>query len=169
MFNYYLILWFFPLSKRTYSFAEFLAVSTTEEVETHTPSLVDRPKSMNMLAEDVEHTDNSFIPTPIPPSELTGTGVKSSKMVLDEPKGRALNFSMDERHVGNNLSNVTARHLGHDDIDLSDVTIGDEDEDMEMLTSKILSPKLESKNSTIGKQMKIFCFYLNYYGKDLKK
>lgn len=106
---------------------------------------------MNMLAEDVEHTDNSFIPTPLPASELSGTGVKSSKLILEEPKGRALNFSMDEHHIGNNLSNVTARHLGHDDFDLSDVTIGDEDEDMEMLTSKILSPKLESKNASLGK------------------
>lgn len=102
-----------------------------------------------MLAEDTDHTDHSFIPTPLPPSELSNNENKNTKPTLEEPKGRALNFSMEEHHVGNILSNSSAKHLEHDDIDLSDVTIGDDDEDMEMLTSKILAPTVEPKNESL--------------------
>lgn len=105
---------------------------------------------MNMLAEDVDHTDNSFVPTPLSSSELSDVSMKNSKLTLEEPKGRALNFSMDEHHVGNILSNLTASHHMHDD-DLSDVTIGDDDEDMEMLTSKILAPTVVPHNTSQGK------------------
>lgn len=111
-----------------------------------------------MLAEDADHADHSFASTPLPASELSDSGQKTTKPSLEEPKGRALNFSMDEHHVGNVLSNSTARHHEHDDIDLSDVTIGDDDEDMEMLTSKILAPTMESKNSSLGKFFLIVFF-----------
>lgn len=106
-----------------------------------------------MLAEDVDHSDHSFIPTPLPSSELSSSGMKTTKPTPDEPKGRALNFSMDEHQVGNVLSNVSVGHHQHDDIDLSDVTIGDDDADMEMLTSKILAPTAEPKNSSMGKYL----------------
>lgn len=129
--------------------SEILITSTTEEVETHTSSIADKPKSMNMLAEDADHTDHSFMPTPLPSSELSHIDNKPTKPILEEPKGRALNFSMDEHHVGNILSNSSAKHHDHDDIDLSDVTIGDEDEDMEMLTAKILAPKVEPRNVSL--------------------
>lgn len=105
---------------------------------------------MNMLAEDMDHV---FRPTPLPTDTSKITTVAST---VDEPKGRALNFSMDEHHVGNILSNSSAdhhhHHTDHDDFDLSDVTIGDDDEDMDMLTSKILAPKMESKNTSFGKR-----------------
>jgi hypothetical protein len=92
---------------------------TPQEVTTHTP----KPalKSMNMLAED---------------------------QMGEEPKGRALNFTMDEPGAGNVLSgNSTARdELG----DLSDVTIN-EDEDVdehEMQAERILTSKATGHNVT---------------------
>jgi hypothetical protein len=66
----------------------------------------------------------------------------------EEPKGRALNFTMDEPGAGNVLSgNSTARdELG----DLSDVTIN-EDEDVdehEMQAERILTSKATGHNVT---------------------
>lgn len=120
--------------------------------------MMDKPKSMNMLSEDMDHTDHSFVPTPLPTSELSAMSQKTTKPVLEEPKGRALNFSMEDHHGGNVLSNLTSGHQDHDDIDLSDVSIGEDDEDMEMLTSKILAPTLEPKNSSMGKWSRFFLF-----------
>lgn len=130
-----------------YLFADILLASTTEEVETHTTSLLDKPKSMNMLAEDVDHSDHSFLPTALPSTDVSP---KTTKPTFEEPKGRALNFSVGEHHTENVLSNTTTKHGDHDGLDLSDVTIGEDDEDMEMLTSKILAPTMESKNSSLG-------------------
>lgn len=107
---------------------------------------------MNMLAEDVDNTDNSFVSTSLSSSDLSDVSMKNSKPTLEEPKGRALNFSMDEHHVGNILSNSTGSHQMQED-DLSDVTIGDDDEDMEMLTSKILAPTVVPSNISLGKLM----------------
>lgn len=121
---------------------------------------------MNMLAEEMDHSDHSFVPTPLPSSEVFDSGQKTTKPTMEEPKGRALNFSLDEHHVENVLSNSTmTQHHDHGDIDLSDVTIGDDDEDMEKLSSKILAATLEPKNASVGKRrLELFETFLHYFG-----
>ncbi|RZC41146.1 epidermal cell surface receptor, partial [Asbolus verrucosus] len=88
---------------------------------------------MNMLAED----------------QIPFYQPKNLSIPAEEPKARALNFSIDDPNTGNILSsNATA---AHDEFgDLSDVTIG-EDEDVdehEMQAAKILAPKLTGHNVT---------------------
>ncbi|KAJ8953042.1 hypothetical protein NQ314_007417 [Rhamnusium bicolor] len=115
---------------------------------THTPEPMTRPKSLNMLAED--SVDNVFRPTPNPSSESPNSTENSTEALTssaDEPKGRALNFTIEEENRDNILSN-SSRH--HNDFDLSDVTIHDDDFDMDY-NSKILGPKSQLHNLTLGK------------------
>lgn len=63
----------------------------------------------------------------------------------EEPKGRALNFTVNESTSGNILSsNGTA----HDEFgDLSDVTINEDEDDHEMQTERISTPKVTGHNN----------------------
>lgn len=109
--------------------------------ELQTPSL----PLVNKLTEtskpkNPKDMDTVFRPTPLPPAGANSTST-------DEPKGRALNFTMEEQTVGNVLSqNATHDEFG----DLSDVSIDNDDEDDEMLSGKILAPKGMPNNRTIG-------------------
>ncbi|XP_074036890.1 stranded at second isoform X1 [Leptinotarsa decemlineata] len=122
---------------------EIERLSTSQEVITQTTAPLPKPQSLDMLAED---SYNVFRPSPNPSSELNT--VQRSAFSKEEPKGRALNFTVDEHHAGNILSNFSKHH---DDFDLSDVTIGDdEDFDMDLDHHKMMLPKSDSKNSTFG-------------------
>ncbi|XP_019877243.2 putative epidermal cell surface receptor isoform X2 [Aethina tumida] len=115
--------------------------TASQENELQTPSL----PLVNKLTEtskpkNPKDMDTVFRPTPLPPAGANSTST-------DEPKGRALNFTMEEQTVGNVLSqNATHDEFG----DLSDVSIDNDDEDDEMLSGKILAPKGMPNNRTIG-------------------
>ncbi|CAH1116582.1 unnamed protein product [Phaedon cochleariae] len=131
---------------------EIERLSTTQETMTHTPESPEMPKSLNMLVED---SDNVFRPTPVPSpaaktTKTTNMPEANSVLPLEEPKGRALNFTAADPqiHSANILTNSSEHHT---DFDLSDVSINDEDDfDMDMVHTKILAPKSISKNLTMG-------------------
>ncbi|XP_063921534.1 putative epidermal cell surface receptor isoform X1 [Zophobas morio] len=103
---------------------------TSQEVTSHTPKPKDLPKSMNMLAED---------------------------QMSDEPRGRALNFTMKDPNSENVLSSNTTTH---DEFgDLSDVSINeDEDEDEHsMQTERILTPKVTGHNNVTNSSVQGVC------------
>uniref|UniRef100_A0AAR5Q6V1 Epidermal cell surface receptor n=3 Tax=Dendroctonus ponderosae TaxID=77166 RepID=A0AAR5Q6V1_DENPD len=124
-------------------------------VALHTSEPLSQPKALNMMAE--EHYEANFRPTPLPlstsPTSNNSFWMKNSTTPLsaEEPRGRALNFTLHAAHDGNNLPNMTA---SHDEFDLSDVTIldGDEDGMEEMLSPKILAPvhRVENKGFNVS-------------------
>ncbi|XP_056635330.1 putative epidermal cell surface receptor isoform X1 [Diorhabda sublineata] len=94
-------------------------------------------EAMSMLAED---SDGTFQPTPVSIStsfDPSLSKANNSSMIADEPKGRAINFSMDAHENENILLNSS----NPNDFDLSDVSINDDDDFDEMIQPKILSPK----------------------------
>ncbi|XP_018569451.1 putative epidermal cell surface receptor [Anoplophora glabripennis] len=69
---------------------------------------------------------------------------------VDEPKGRALNFSVEEENPRNVLSNMSHHH---DEDNSDDVTIHDDDNfnlDVDSLDSKILAPKNQIHNFSLS-------------------
>ncbi|XP_028134992.2 putative epidermal cell surface receptor isoform X2 [Diabrotica virgifera virgifera] len=118
-----------------------------QDLTSHTAKPPEMPQAMSMLAED---SDAPFQPTPVPVTESNIVDKNSAKInssaAAEEPKGRALNFTLGGHENDNVLMNPT----NHSGVDLSDVSIGDDDDDfdMEMLHPKILSPKAELKNAS---------------------
>uniref|UniRef100_A0A6P7FGH2 Epidermal cell surface receptor isoform X1 n=1 Tax=Diabrotica virgifera virgifera TaxID=50390 RepID=A0A6P7FGH2_DIAVI len=118
-----------------------------QDLTSHTAKPPELPQAMSMLAED---SDAPFQPTPVPVTESNIVDKNSAKInssaAAEEPKGRALNFTLGGHENDNVLMNPT----NHSGVDLSDVSIGDDDDDfdMEMLHPKILSPKAELKNAS---------------------
>ncbi|CAH1181924.1 unnamed protein product [Phyllotreta striolata] len=121
---------------------------TMQDLTAHTSKPPERPQAMSMLAED---SDMGFQPTPLPsveplfPETSTASNEISDKNAtgpVEEPKGRALNFTMSKHDGENVLHNASSI-----DTDLSDVTINDDDNfDMDVVQPKILAPKTELKN-----------------------
>ncbi|CAH1125802.1 unnamed protein product [Ceutorhynchus assimilis] len=125
-----------------------------EIVALHTSQPVPRPKALNMIAEDQD--ESNFRPTPLPLTTLSITNSSLSKnstsksnatsvvplSTPEEPRGRALNFTLHEtQNANNNLANSSK----NDEFDLSDVSINDDDMD-EMIVPRILVPhKSEEK------------------------
>ncbi|XP_060536769.1 putative epidermal cell surface receptor isoform X1 [Cylas formicarius] len=113
-----------------------------QEMTFHTSRPVQQPKVFNMLAEDL--MDSSFRPTALPHISSTlqtvtnKSATNSSKPVsIEEHRGRALNFTIEEKNNYNNLANTS----NHDEPDLSDVTIHEEDDESDVINPKILTSK----------------------------
>ncbi|CAH0551231.1 unnamed protein product [Brassicogethes aeneus] len=105
------------------------------------------PKSMSMLAEDM---DQIFQPTPVPKTTTNNSTSSANLTTSEEPKGRALNFTMEEQSGGNVLS----QNVSHDEFgDLSDVSISNEDDEeiKPKVEKKMLVEKEKLSNKTMGK------------------
>ncbi|XP_030763341.1 putative epidermal cell surface receptor isoform X2 [Sitophilus oryzae] len=120
-------------------------------VALHESEPVEKPKVFSMITEDKDEADSitqtTIDSTTILPTTTTNRTLSSTTPQITpsnttlEPKGRALNFTIDENH--NKLSNSS-----NDEFDLSDVTITDDDEEPtsrldEMLHPRILTPSKE--------------------------
>ncbi|XP_050296437.1 putative epidermal cell surface receptor isoform X2 [Anthonomus grandis grandis] len=100
-----------------------------------------------IMPEDDQDVHTDFRPTPLPPLN------SSSPHPSEEPiRGRALNFTLEEAHPTNKLlTNSSA----HDEFDLSDVTIHDDEEGMmpeqeEAFSSKILVPNRKEQKAGLN-------------------
>ncbi|XP_050296438.1 putative epidermal cell surface receptor isoform X3 [Anthonomus grandis grandis] len=120
-----------------------LAVLGLHSIPTET-----KPKALSMIMpEDDQDVHTDFRPTPLPPLN------SSSPHPSEEPiRGRALNFTLEEAHPTNKLlTNSSA----HDEFDLSDVTIHDDEEGMmpeqeEAFSSKILVPNRKEQKAGLN-------------------
>lgn len=113
---------------------------------------MDEPVALSMVSDDDDMAKAfQFQPTTPPTEEArSGTTMPQSKATNSpEPKGKALNFTLDENNQENNLSGnlSTFDKFG----DLSDVDMDNDEGDVTPM-AKILSPKVtESNNKTSGR------------------
>lgn len=104
-----------------------------------------------MLAEDDDHqpiTSPPFLPTVAQPTEPA--------------KGRAINFTLEEQHAENGISPNSSSSSGvkKDFRDLSDVSMDDEEEDMQK--NPIMGKLTDGANHTLGTAYILFKYYLLY-------
>lgn len=115
-----------------------------DEVVTHDVDPVAMPTAMNMLVEDDEHHQHHVETTSTLPAIFVTVPAPT-----DIPKGRAINFTLEEHHTENGIANnssVTGKKNNFRD--LSDVSMDDEnDEDMQNTPTMKL---VENGNHTMG-------------------
>ncbi|KAL1501149.1 hypothetical protein ABEB36_006533 [Hypothenemus hampei] len=122
------------------------------ELHTVEPSS-DKPQVLNMMAEEDDrmeksNEDMSFRPTPLPSKPMKPNNLST----LEEARGRALNFTVvtNNNKLEKNSSKTNEDQEQH--FDLSDVTIDDEEDDLEDLDvkPKIIVPKHKEVNVRNG-------------------
>lgn len=84
----------------------------------------------------------------------------STNKTIDEPRGRALNFTIDEHGHQNVLSSNTSTHDQFGD--LSDVSM-DNDDDDERYDGKIITSKLLENNKTLGKTFETRHIFIGHF------
>lgn len=113
-------------------------------IATYTSKPAQNPESLSMINEE-EHHHTPFAPTP------------PATTAHDDPKARAINFThMDEDPIPNELTkNISKKETKKKVLDLSDVSMDDDEEDIdmedEMLNARILTPNGAASSSSNGR------------------
>ncbi|KAJ8960312.1 hypothetical protein NQ318_004038 [Aromia moschata] len=120
--------------------------ASKEVSESSTMTMVsEEAKETTEMTTTEEHEESTVVAATVTPLENEVS--HRSFATIDEPKGRALNFTVEEEDPNNVILSNSSSY--HHDYDLSEVPMDHEDE-FDVVKSKILAPKFQLHNSTLG-------------------